>query len=103
MLRKILFLAYRTGTLPIVDIARELKVSEALVRQLIDELVRLDYLLPVTSEASRPFCGHCPLNTTCFLRQQTQIWRITQKGIRLLSKNKDETVDLVGKLTGHRK
>lgn len=85
MLRKAMHIVERLGTVQLSMIARELRISELLARQILDELTRLGYLHVVTTKDSVVSCSDCPMRISCQHRMQAQIWMITNKGQQLLS------------------
>jgi DeoR/GlpR family transcriptional regulator of sugar metabolism len=60
------------------DLARELNVSEELVRQMIDALERMGYLRRI-SDGCNDSCSHCPSSEGCTLHQFGQAWAPTEK------------------------
>ena len=89
MLRKILSLANRYGTIQTVTIARELNISKAFACQLLDELERLGYLraAPISDKISP--CLNCPFSSNCLIQHKPYLWIITKRGEQYLSNKKD--------------
>ena len=84
MLEKILRLAVGKGTAKTTELARELDVTPALVRKMLEELTQRGYLEAVVPGCSMP-CERCPLHAACAYRNQPRIWVLTQKGDMYLS------------------
>ncbi len=86
MFRKILRLAIEHGTARSDDLARELNVGPELLRSVLEELVRRDYLRALEPRNSAG-CGGCPLRSACLYRGKTRVWMLTDKGGTLLAKS----------------
>lgn len=86
MLRRLLALiANREGVCSYDDLARELRVSQALLESLLDELLRSG-CLRMAGEADMPnACESCPVHTTCGTTGGARLWEVTEKGRRWLS------------------
>lgn len=67
------------GTYNLSDLAQELGVGEELLRQMIEDLVRLGYLRPVAGSCES-HCTGCPLAKTCAVGGPTRVWALTKKG-----------------------
>ena len=90
MLREVLRIAQQTGTVQLATLAQELDVNERLVQQVLNELTVLGYLQLANGEGANTECARCPLRSACLYRQQAQLWTITEKGQRFLSKVSSE-------------
>lgn len=64
-----------------VVLARELDVSEGLLAQMIDDLVRMGYLKPVSGGCEGQ-CDACPLAGGCAIGGPGGIWTMTERGVR---------------------
>lgn len=67
------------GTHNLSELARELGVSEVLLRQMIEHLARMGYLRPVAGDCQSP-CTGCPLAETCAVGGPTRVWALTERG-----------------------
>ena len=59
-------------------LARQLKVSEVLVEQMLVELTRLGYLRPLEA-CSQDACAGCPQHTNCSTRRPVRTWEVIKK------------------------
>jgi len=82
MLEELLQRITRGGTHNLSELARELGVSRELLRQMIEDLVRMGYLRPV-ADRCEAHCAGCPLAGTCAVGGPTRVWALTEKGSRL--------------------
>jgi len=73
----------RTGSTE--QLARSLGVEPGLVRQMLEDLVRLGYLRPSGRDCPSA-CQTCPLSNTCF--GLPQMWVLTEKGQRAAAEPK---------------
>ncbi len=64
------------------ELARELGISQALIKQMLGELVRQGYLQPLTQGDSTP-CKRCPLHKACLFGNRLRIFTLTAKGDRI--------------------
>jgi hypothetical protein len=69
------------------ELARSLGVSEELLEQMVEDLVRLGYLEPVGGACSST-CAECSMGDLCAVGGQGQVWTITTKGTRAAAKGK---------------
>lgn len=67
------------------DLTRALGVSEELLRQMIEDLVRMGYLTAV-GEDCQANCEDCPMSGVCAVGGHGQVWSLTQKGSRAAQK-----------------
>ncbi|MCJ7511278.1 MAG: PCI domain-containing protein [Dehalococcoidia bacterium] len=87
MLRRTLTLiAGCQGVCSYDDLARELGVSQALVEQLVADLLRSGCLRMATGECAVEGCASCPLRTSCSLPGGIRLWQLTEKGRRWLAR-----------------
>jgi hypothetical protein len=63
------------------ELARSLGVSEELLEQMVEDLVRLGYLEPVGGVCSST-CEGCPMGGLCAVGGRGQAWTLTSKGSR---------------------
>lgn len=63
------------------ELAQRLNVSEELLEQMIDELVRIGYLKPVVGDCDNR-CAGCPFAAECTIGGGGRIWTMTGKGTR---------------------
>jgi hypothetical protein len=86
MLRRLLALvADRRGVWSYDELARELGVSQALVEQLVADLLRSGCLRMAIDECVPAGCASCPLRSSCSLPQGVRLWQLTEKGRRWLA------------------
>ena len=78
MLRQLLHLVMEKGTVSDAELASELGISQALIKQILGELVRQGYLQPLTPGDSTP-CERCPLHTACLFSNWPRIFTLTTK------------------------
>jgi len=81
MLQRLLELVAQGGVHSYTDLARQLGVSEELLGQMIEDLVRMGYLRPVDSHCQSQ-CAGCSLAKTCAIGGPTRVWALTEKGAR---------------------
>jgi hypothetical protein len=86
MFRKVLRLTIERGTSRSDDLARDLNISPELLRLVLEELVRRDYLRALVPGCSAG-CGCCPLRTACLYRSRPRVWMLTGKSDMLLAKS----------------
>lgn len=86
MLKQMLRLISVQGTARSTELANELGVSPALVREMLEKLAQQGYLETVAPGCSKS-CKRCPLRTACHFRHQPQIWALTRKGRQALGGN----------------
>jgi DNA-binding transcriptional MocR family regulator len=90
MLRELLAAIERDQMLSKSKLARELKVSEAVIDQALQQLIRMGYLIREQGGEPCPVsCGSCPLAASCG-KEILVTYRITDKGHQLLS---DQGID----------
>nr|MBC7245962.1 hypothetical protein [Chloroflexota bacterium] len=82
MLEKILHIISTGGTHSLKQLAQQLDVSEALLESMIEELVRLGYLQPLSGKCSEA-CEHCPISSACGIGRAGQVWVLTEAGRRI--------------------
>jgi len=63
------------------ELAQRLDVSEELLQQMIEELVRIGYLNPVAGDCY-DLCAGCPFAAECAIGGAGRIWTLTEKGAR---------------------
>jgi len=64
------------------ELACELGISQALIKQILRELVRQGYLQSPIQEDSIS-CGRCPLHNTCLFGNRPRMFTLTAKGDRI--------------------
>jgi len=79
MFETLLRLAVGRGTANTSELAHELDVTPALVREMLEEMTQRDYLEAVVLNCSMP-CKRCPLHAVCAYHNQPRIWSLTRKG-----------------------
>ncbi len=90
MLRRLLTLiADRRGVSSYDELARELGVSQALVEQLVAELLRSGCLRMAIDECVPAGCASCPLRASCSLPEGVRLWQLTEKGRRWLARTEE--------------
>jgi predicted ArsR family transcriptional regulator len=79
MLEHLLSLVGQGGVHSYADLARQLDVSEELLEQMLQDLVRMGYLRPV-ADGCEAQCAGCPMAETCAIGSPTRVWTLTGKG-----------------------
>lgn len=64
MLNRLLHLLEEGGTRRVSDLAKELETTPELVEVMLEDLTRMGYVKPVTSECSDK-CATCPMSDAC--------------------------------------
>ena len=77
-MQRLLELVAEGGVRTRAELARELGVSEGLVRQMIEDLARMGYLRPVAGQCQGQ-CAGCPLAKTCAIGGPTRVWALTER------------------------
>ena len=78
MLERLLSLLGQGGVHSYADLARQLDVSEELLEQMLQDLVRMGYLRPL-ADGCEAQCTSCPLEGTCAIGGPTRVWTLTEK------------------------
>lgn len=81
MLTELLRRVVQGGVHSTVALARQFGVSEGLLAQMIDDLVRMGYLKPVSGGCEGQ-CDACPLAGGCAIGGPGGIWTMTERGVR---------------------
>ena len=79
MLQRLLELVAEGGVHSHAELARQLKVSDKLLAEIIEDLARRGYLRAVSGDCSGQ-CAGCHQSKTCAVGASTQIWSLTEKG-----------------------
>ena len=82
MLRQLLNLVMERGTVSDSELACELDINQALIKQMLGELVRQGYLQPLIQGDSTP-CERSPLHRVHLLGNRPRIFTLTAKGNRI--------------------
>ena len=78
MLEQILKQIQQGGAASLPAMARQLKVSEALVEQMLAELTRLGYLR-LLEPCNQGACTRCPQHSDCSTRRPAKTWTIVKE------------------------
>lgn len=78
MLEQLLTQLKQGETIRLPDLARQFNVSEALVEQMLAELVRLGYLR-LLDTCNPAACTACPQSAACPSTRPAHIWETTRK------------------------
>jgi len=62
-----------------IELAGRLGVSEGLVEQMLEDLVRMGYLTPLEAGCASQ-CAACPLAKICIVGRPRRAWVLTEKG-----------------------
>ncbi|MCP4610374.1 MAG: hypothetical protein GY845_16810 [Planctomycetes bacterium] len=81
MLNRLLELLRVGGTHRVVDLARELDTTSALVEVMLEDLGRMGYLKRVGGECGGG-CGGCSMAGSCAVGGGGQVWTLTENGSR---------------------
>jgi len=79
MLRKLLQLISAGGVHNLRELAQQLDVSELLLKNMVDDLVCMNYLKPLHAHC-RDDCKHCPVTNTCTIGGSGCVWVLTEAG-----------------------
>jgi hypothetical protein len=79
MLKRLLSIVAKRGTITTRDVSLELDISEDIATQLFFELTRHGYLAAIGKEGASS-CGHCASRDACIQVKTPALWRLTQKG-----------------------
>lgn len=60
------------------DLARKVGVSEELLGEMIEDLVRMGYLRPVSGDCQGR-CAGCPLPKICAIGGPARVWALTER------------------------
>lgn len=82
MLEEVLRRIAKGGTYSLSGLARELGVGEELLRQMIEDLVRMGYLRPVAGDCEG-HCAGCSLAEICAVGSPTRVWALTERGAKI--------------------
>ena len=78
MLEQLMKLIQKGEITSLSVLARQLNVSEALVEQMLEELVRLGYLRPLETCSSEA-CTGCSQRKSCITRRPVQTWVVIKE------------------------
>ncbi len=78
MLKRVLAEITCGRQIDVTRLAKRLGVSESLVRQMLEALVRMGYLR-LMSQSCTPPCNHCPIRQRC-----SASWAVTPKGRKVI-------------------
>lgn len=81
MLTKLLRRVAQGGVHSTAALARELDVSDKLLAQMTNDLLRMGYLEPVSGDC-KGRCAACPVVGGCSIGGPGAIWTLTDKGMR---------------------
>lgn len=81
MLERLLGVLAQGGAVSYGDLARTLGVDHALVQQMVEHPVTLEYLRPAAGPC-REECKACSLEASCLTGGPEHTWTLTQKGLR---------------------
>lgn len=84
MLRHLLQLLMERGTVSDSELACELGISQALIKQMLGELVRQGYLQPLI-QGDSTHCERCPLHRVHLFGNRPRIFTLTAKGDRIVA------------------
>jgi len=94
MLLELLRTVHSAGVHSLSELARQLNVSEALIRSMMDELARMGYLDLLNSGSPLPGvaecgirCNGCPIASTCRVGGSGHAWVLTEAGQRIVQEN----------------
>ena len=80
MLKQVLHIVAQGGIHTRRELAQRLDVSEELLQQMVDELVRIGYLKSVVGDCNDR-CAGCPFAAECAVGGAGRIWALTEKGV----------------------
>lgn len=82
MLKRLLQLMAEGGAHSYATISDQLRVSTALLENMLQDLAQMGYIAPVGGACDMSQCHHCPLGGSCATDTQSKIWVLTEKGIQ---------------------
>ncbi|HHJ40517.1 MAG: hypothetical protein AXA67_10420 [Methylothermaceae bacteria B42] len=82
MLKQLLVEVARVGQTDVPRLAKRLGVSESLLRQMLQQLVNMGYLRPLSTDCP-PLCKECSIRQQCRI-----LWELTPKGRKILEQTK---------------
>ena len=90
MFRQLLNIVIERETVIASELACELGISQALIKQMLGELERQGCLQSLTQGDSSA-CDRCPLHKACLFSNQPRIFTLTTKGDRISANIKSLT------------
>ena len=84
MLRHLLQLVMERETVSDSELACELGISQALIKQMLGELVHQGYLQPII-QCDSTHCERCPLHRVHLFGNRPRIFTLTAKGDRIVA------------------
>ena len=88
MLMRLLQLVAEGGVHSHATLADQLRVSTALLEQMLQDLARMGYVAPVGGACDTSQCHHCPLGGSCTTDTQGNVWVLTAKGAQAATRKK---------------
>lgn len=72
------------GLVALPSLARELGISEGLLDRMVEDAVRLGYLVALSGGCAGVACSACRHGSSCCGSPSSRAWSLTEKGQRLL-------------------
>jgi predicted ArsR family transcriptional regulator len=85
MLERLLKAVAEGGVHSYSELAKNLGVSEDLLRQMVEDLVRMGYLEPLR-ETCPSACAECSMGDVCTIGGHGRAWSLTREGRRVAAK-----------------
>jgi hypothetical protein len=86
MLMYLLSLVAGGGVQVYAALADQLGVSTSLLAQMLQDLARMGYIMPLSGACDTSLCHHCPLGGSCTTDKQGNVWVLTAKGTQAARK-----------------
>ena len=82
MLMRLLSLVEEDDVHSYTTLSGQLSVSKNLLEQMLQDLARMGYIVPVGGACDISQCYHCPLGGDCVTDSRGNVWVITKKGMQ---------------------
>ena len=87
MLMRLLSLVAQGSVQVYATLADQLGVSTSMLAQMLQDLARMEYIVPVGGACDTTSqCHHCPLGGSCTTDKQGNVWMLTAKGTQAARK-----------------
>ena len=87
MLMCLLSLVVEGGIQVYATLADQLGVSAGLLEQMLQDLARMGYIMPLSESCDTRQCLHCPLGGSCATDKKGNVWVLTAKGAQAAQKS----------------
>jgi hypothetical protein len=87
VLKRLLQLVAEGGVHSYATLAGQLGVSTGLLEQMLQDLARMRYIVPLGGACDTSQCHHCPLGGSCATDARGNVWVLTDKGMQAAGGN----------------